>query len=65
MKGPLRRKHWASFLQAALDRSWWEQWHDAWVGIGEGYAESQGVRFEIESYGDETPLVEHVGTIDG
>lgn len=65
MKGPLRRKHWAGYLQKALDRHSWGNWIDAWTEVGEAYAESQGVRFEGTSYADETPLVEHSGTIDG
>jgi hypothetical protein len=65
VNGPLRRQHWARFLLTSLDRYRWENWIDTWTTIGETYAESQGVRFEGTSYADETPLVEHSGTIDG
>lgn len=79
MKGPLRRKWWARYLTERLDElqdELWDAWLFAWREVSIAYARAQGVKIdpvtyerlddiERESYGDETPLVEHVGTIDG
>ncbi len=77
--GPLRRKHWARYLTGRLDElhdELWDAWLYAWGEVARTYALSQGVKIdpvtyeridqvEHDAYGDETPLVEHVGTIDG
>ena len=79
MKGPLRRKQLARYLSVRLDElqdELWDAWLFVWHEVGLGYAKSQGFTVDPftyerlddvnrESYGDETPLVEHVGTIDG